>query len=139
MLGGNEVSTRYNYPNPCPRCGATQGNPCRAQPSGKITDTHAARMKGNYTAPIELQKEVTVGQRIGAIERPAAGPLPERVSLAGDPGPLPPLPDSAYPPGSKALAVEPSSPYPLGGETRPWWWPFSKLAPIGSSWTKENP
>ena len=33
------------HPNPCPKCGAKRGAPCRTLTTGRVTDTHLARME----------------------------------------------------------------------------------------------
>ena len=37
------------HPNPCPKCGAKRGAPCRTLTTGRVTDTHLARMGAAMT------------------------------------------------------------------------------------------
>lgn len=42
----NAVSAKY--PTGCDTCGAGIGEPCRSTTSGKVTDTHRARIDASY-------------------------------------------------------------------------------------------
>lgn len=75
---------------------------------------------------------------------PGTGPLPERTAEAGDTGPLPPLPDDAYPEGATPLEparsaiLEPKHP----GDTEPDPAPFTadEIDPLsGDPWEYPGP
>lgn len=58
------------YAATCPRCSAKPKEPCRAIKSGRVTDTHIARIEANYRVKLIRVKEKEVTKTIKFITLP---------------------------------------------------------------------